>query len=76
MTSTALAEIPDLRTYLSPREVAEMIPGMTTGNLAQLRFKAQGPRYMRPSKKVIVYDLVDVVEWLESTKRSGTAEAD
>lgn len=63
-----------LTKYLAPQEVAEMIPGMTVANLAQLRFKGQGPRFMKPSARVVVYDREDVIAWLESTKRSGTAE--
>lgn len=47
---------------------------MTVTNLAQLRFKGVGPRYMKPSQKVVVYDWRDCVAWLESTKRDGTAE--
>ena len=74
--STAIApEAPlQLEGYMSPKAVAARIPGMTTGNLAQLRFKGEGPRYMKPSAKVVAYDWADVVAWLESTKRDGTAE--
>lgn len=61
--------------YLSPKEVADRIPGMTVGNLAQLRFRGDGPRYMKPSAKVVVYDWRDCIAWLESTKRAGTSEA-
>lgn len=61
--------------YIGPEVVAERIPGMTTANLAQLRFKSQGPKYMKPSPRVVIYDWADCVEWLESTKRDGTAEA-
>lgn len=61
--------------YIGPEVVAERIPGMTTANLAQLRFKGQGPKFMKPSQRVVVYDWADVIEWLESTKRDGTAEA-
>ncbi|MBK0420386.1 hypothetical protein JD276_15260 [Leucobacter sp. CSA1] len=62
--------------YMSPDDVAEMIPGMTVTKLAQLRFKGQGPKYMKPSPKVCVYDRADVIEWLESTKRTGTKRAE
>ncbi|WP_200329628.1 AlpA family transcriptional regulator [Leucobacter sp. L43] len=60
--------------YLSPKEVAAKIPGMTTGNLAQLRFKGEGPRYMKPSAKVVIYEWADVVAWLESKKRDSTVK--
>lgn len=64
------------RTYLSPKELAERIPGMTIGNLAQMRFRGDGPKFMKPSPKLVVYDWVDAVAWLESTKRDGTAESE
>lgn len=75
MSDTRIDREAQATAYLSPKEVAERIPGMTVSNLAQLRFKGQGPRYMKPSAKVVVYDWADCVEWLESTKRDGTAEA-
>ncbi|MHA3723473.1 helix-turn-helix transcriptional regulator [Leucobacter sp. HY1910] len=68
------AEPLQLANYKSPQEIADRIPGMTVSNLAQLRFKGQGPKYMKPSPKVVIYDWADVVAWLESTKRDGTAE--
>lgn len=61
----------DLR---SPKDITASVPGLTVSILAQLRFRGEGPRYMNPSPKVVVYDWGDVTEWLESTKRAGTAE--
>ena len=60
--------------YRSPKEVAAAVPGLTVANLAQLRFKGEGPKYMKPSARVVVYDWRDVTDWLESTKRTGTVE--
>jgi DNA-binding transcriptional regulator GbsR (MarR family) len=54
-------------TYLSPSQVSEMIPGMTTGNLAQLRF-------IKPSPKVVVYALSAIQSWLAESERTGTAK--
>jgi hypothetical protein len=48
---------------------------MTRSGLAQLRFHAQGPRYYKPSPKKVVYERGEVLEWLLSTQRQGTAEA-
>ncbi len=59
---------------LGPEEVCEMIPGMTTAKLAQLRFKGEGPAYMKPTAKTVVYDRDEVMAWLRSTSRTGTAE--
>ena len=62
------------RRLLSPDEAAECIPGMTVTKLSQLRFTGSGPRYFKPTPKTVVYAEDDLVAWLESTARTGTAE--
>jgi predicted DNA-binding transcriptional regulator AlpA len=59
--------------YLSPDQVAEHLPGMTKGQLAQLRFKGTGPRYRKPTPKTVLYLEADIIEWIENSARSGTA---
>lgn len=59
--------------YLSPQQVCEIVPGMTKANLAQLRFKGQGPKYLKPSPKIVVYREADVTAWLDASERTGTA---
>ena len=59
--------------YLSPREVAEMIPGMTTANLGQLRFTGKGPTFLKPTPRTVVYRERDVIDWLEASERTSTA---
>jgi predicted DNA-binding transcriptional regulator AlpA len=59
--------------YLTPDQVCELIPGMTKSNLAAMRFRGEGPRYRKPTPKVVVYLESEVVDWLESTARQGTA---
>jgi hypothetical protein len=59
--------------YLSPDQVCEMIPGMTKGALAQLRFTGSGPRYRKPTPRKVVYLESEVVEWVEGSARTGTA---
>jgi len=61
--------------YLSPREAAELIPGMTVTNLAQLRFTGKGPKFLKPTPRTVVYRERDVVEWLEASERTSTASA-
>jgi hypothetical protein len=75
--SIAHPEVPERirETYLSPSQVAEMIPGMTTSNLAQLRFQGRGPRFIKPSPKVVVYSLSAIESWLAESERTGTAQA-
>ncbi|MEL5990748.1 helix-turn-helix transcriptional regulator [Microbacterium phosphatis] len=60
--------------YLSADEVTGLIPGMTKSNLAQLRFKGQGPKFLRPTPRTIVYRRTDVIAWLEASERTSTAD--
>ena len=69
--STATAAAPP--TYLPPERVCEIVPGMTKTNLAQLRFKGTGPRYYKPTPRVVLYREDDVIEWIESSARTSTA---
>ena len=62
-----------MNTYLSPDQVAELIPGLTKASLAQLRFTGKGPRYRRLTPKRIIYVEAEVISWVESTARFGTA---
>lgn len=59
--------------YLSPEQVVELIPGMTKGALAQLRFTGKGPRYRKPTAKTVIYVESEVFDWIENTARCGTA---
>lgn len=59
--------------YLSIDQVCELIPGMTRGQLAQLRFTGKGPRYRRPTPKTILYVESECIEWIEDSARYGTA---
>lgn len=72
--ATAMAEhISSATTYLTPDQVCAIVPGMTRGNLAQLRFKGIGPRYFKPTPRVVLYDREGIDEWVRSTARTGTA---
>lgn len=51
------------------------MPGMTTGNLAQLRYTGRGPKFLKPTSRTVVYRESDVIEWLEASERSSTAVA-
>ena len=59
--------------YISPKEAAELIPGMTIQNLAQLRFSGRGPKFLKPTPRTVVYRERDVIEWLEASERMSTA---
>lgn len=60
--------------YLTPKQTAERFPMFTVAHLAQLRYTGSGPKYLRPTPRRIIYRLSDVIEWIESSERTGTAE--
>lgn len=57
---------------LTPDQVCELIPGLTTSKLAQLRFTGHGPRFMKPTTRTVVYDRGEVEAWLRSTLHERT----
>lgn len=59
---------------LTPKQLCEVIPNTTPNYWATLRFKGQGPAYLKPSPKRVYYRESVVWEWLSSTERHGTAE--
>lgn len=61
-------------TYLSVDQVCELVPGMTPGGLAQLRFHGIGPKFIKPSPRKVVYARSDIEAWLEDSKRTSTRE--
>jgi hypothetical protein len=61
--------------YLTPEQVCELIPGLTPGKLAQLRFAAKGCRFYKPTPKTVLYKSSEVIAWIEDSARYGTALA-
>lgn len=59
--------------YLTPQEAADLVPGMTKTNLAQLRFTGKGPKFLKPTPRTVVYRRSDVIAWLETSERTSTA---
>ena len=73
MTAATTSAIAPIR-YLTIDQVCELIPGMTRGKLASLRFKGTGgPRYYKPTPRTVLYDETDVTEWVASSGRTCTA---
>lgn len=60
--------------YLTPTQATEVIPGMTVGHLAQLRFTGVGPKFLKPTPRKVLYRRRDLIEWLEASERTSTAE--
>lgn len=64
MTTLAGTEAAQLsHHYLSPEQVAELLPGVTKNTLAMWRYEHKGPRYYKLGRKV-VYALDEVEEWI------------
>jgi predicted DNA-binding transcriptional regulator AlpA len=61
--------------YLSIDEVCERVPGMTRGLLAQMRYRGDGPRYVKASPRTVVYAEAAIEQWLKSREQQSTGEA-
>lgn len=61
--------------YLTPEQVCDIVPGVTKASLSQRRFKGLPPKFLKPTPRTVIYRESDVIEWLESSERTTTAEA-
>jgi helix-turn-helix protein len=57
--------------YLTPKEAAEFI-GYAAVTLARWRVEGFGPRFCGARR--IRYEKVDLIDWMDSTKRWSTSE--
>lgn len=60
--------------WLTAEQVCERVPILTPRDLAELRYKGQGPAYSRPTPRKVVYAWADVQSWLRG-KRETTRSA-
>lgn len=51
----------------------EYVPGMTRSIAAQLRYNGNGPKFIKPSPKLVVYRKSDVDAWLQEREQTITA---
>lgn len=58
--------------YISPADVAELVPGVTENALRQMRYEGRGPAFYKFGRKV-VYRRDEVIEFVESQRRTSTA---
>lgn len=70
MTRAEKPDPSDKPRYLSPEQVAVMIPGLSVRSLRQMRADAKGPRYIKPAPRTVVYVEADVLAWMQSKMRS------
>lgn len=55
----------DKSEFLTPEQLAAVIRS-TTESLAQMRFRGTGPRFVRVTRRTILYRRADVDAWLQS----------
>ncbi|GAB2572402.1 hypothetical protein GCM10027033_29970 [Leucobacter ruminantium] len=60
--------------YMTPDDVADLIPGMSRGLLAKLRFQGDGPKFLKPTPRTVLYRERDVVAWIEASEQTSTAD--
>lgn len=61
------------KTFITDKQLCEMLPGITKGQLAQMRYKGDsGLKFYKPTAKTVLYSLEEVEEWIESSARYGT----
>jgi hypothetical protein len=59
--------------YLTPEEAGDYLH-MTIGHLAQLRYRREGPIFLKPTAKTVLYRRADLDAWLNaSTVEPGLA---
>ncbi len=58
--------------YISDDDVVSRMPGMTKGNLAQLRYTGKGLKFYKPSPRVVLYKWSDVQAWIEGHAQMRT----
>lgn len=58
----------------TPTEVAEYL-GMTTGALAQMRYRGTGPAFVKASARKVLYRWTDIQDWLTANTHTITGGA-
>ena len=61
-----------MSTLQDPETTARML-GISKQQLAVLRYRADGPRFLRVGR-LVRYDLSDVLKYIESQKRLSTSD--
>lgn len=59
-------------TFYSPAQVCERWPGMTLARLKAMRFKGQGPKFVKLSGRTIVYSEAALTEYEQGQERTIT----
>lgn len=60
--------------YDTPEVVCTYVPNLTPQLLAQMRFRGDGPPFIKPSPRKVVYRRSAVEQWLLSREQQSTRE--
>jgi hypothetical protein len=58
--------------FIDQDAARELLGGISRGALAQMRYEGRGPAFYKVGRKIL-YRADDVVEFIESTRRTSTA---
>lgn len=72
MERIKIAVDPDNLTMRVPEAV--VYTQITREQLAQLRFTGKGPKFLKPSPRVVLYRKKDLDDWLKNSVHTSTAE--
>ncbi|WP_068492495.1 helix-turn-helix transcriptional regulator [Pseudoclavibacter helvolus] len=61
--------------YLTADAVCELVPGLTKKQLSNLRYLGQGPKFLKPTPRKVLYRRADVIAWVEASEQTMTGEA-
>ena len=61
--------------FISIEQALQLMPGMTRQHLAQLRYTGDGPKFYKPTGRMVFYKESDIIAWLEASVRTSTVEA-
>ncbi len=60
--------------YLRPKAAGDRT-NLSPSTLAKMRMRGDGPPYSKAGPRLVIYDIEDLDQWLESRKRLSTSEA-
>lgn len=64
------------RTYATEAQVLELIPRLPQWRIRDLRFRAVGPRFLKPTPRSVVYIAEEAVDWAEGVSDFSDPIAD
>jgi predicted DNA-binding transcriptional regulator AlpA len=59
--------------FVPPTTVTELT-GISVAALAQLRHRGTGPRFYKPTPRIVLYKRSEVLAWVEASAQTGVRE--